>query len=195
MLSWIVCSTHQVSRFAQLPEYREYLSQSLSAFERKSEKNCRRSEQVGMRILEDRSAPQGKNIWTAVNCHSMSFVQATTFWLLTYLKLQKACSITTAWHQLNGKLRGVWDWAQMQIAQRVGGLGVTDWHCWAQIWARLLFIMWDAVQIPTGQTTEVGLEAANWGESNSSHMTSNASSWWAMPVWPEYKLWSVVVIM
>ena len=50
-----ICST-------TIPEYREYLSQSLSAFARKSEKNCRRSEQVGMRILEDRSAPQGKNI-------------------------------------------------------------------------------------------------------------------------------------
>ena len=36
-----------------------YPSQSLSAFERKSEKNRRRSERVGMRTLEDGSAPEG----------------------------------------------------------------------------------------------------------------------------------------
>lgn len=175
MLSWIVCSTHQVlARFAQLPEYREYLSQSLSAFARKSEKNCRRSEQVGMRILEDRSAPQGKNIWTAVNCHSMSFVQATTFWLLTYLKLQKACSITTAWHQTQwqtqGRLRlssdadstesgGAWSYRPTLLSTDLSSFIIYQYLSCGTLYRSLLARPWRSVlKLPT----EAKATAATW---------------------------------
>ena len=50
----------------------------MSAFERKNGKNCRPSEQVGMRILEDRSAPQGKIRKEYLNCRQLSLNEFRT---------------------------------------------------------------------------------------------------------------------